>query len=139
VSELALYLTQAVLVTRRLLFLDDNPDRHVAFGTMSPGCSIVHVWTARECIDALCREGETFDCAFLDHDLDGEIYVTEIEGSGTEVAYYVRDQLPAERLPRSFVVHSLNPAGAERMREAISQRGVPTERVPFSYPDAGRT
>ena len=79
----------------------------------------LHLAGARE-RGTLAREGETFDCVFLDHDLEGETFVTAIEGSGTEVAHFIRDHLPALRCPRSVVVHSLNPDGAAATSYGLS-------------------
>lgn len=117
-------------MTKRFLFLDDDPTRHAAFDRMTIGCLTTHVWTVEECVNALLKE-KPFDCVFLDHDLGGQIYVKEVVGSGTEVAMFICSSLPQEQYPREFCIHSWNPEGAKRMEEYISKTGVPTKRIPF--------
>lgn len=120
---------------RRLLFLDDNPDRHIAFDIIIGGieCHVDHVWTADECIYAL-SQNEPYDCAFLDHDLGGKVFVKEEKGSGSEVAKFIGSELSVDRHPRQIVVHSWNPKGAERMLGYIEPSGIPTNYVPFKFP-----
>lgn len=119
-------------MSRRFLFLDDNPSRHQAFSRMTIGILTDHVWTAKECIETLLRE-EPYDCVFLDHDLGGQVFVTEVEGSGTEVAQFIASSLPKERYPKAIVVHSWNPDGALRMEQLISQTNIPVSRKPFAF------
>ncbi len=117
---------------RRFLFLDDNPKRHDHFKTLSVGCDVTYVWTAEECMSALSNE-KSFDCVFLDHDLGGREFVKEIEGSGSEVALFIRDDLEKDHYPDKIIVHSWNPEGAKRMISYIGPTGISVKYVPFSF------
>ena len=120
---------------KSFLFLDDNPDRHLAFDQMLIGkpVSVDHVWTAEECIRTL-RSSAPYDCVFLDHDLGGRVFVQEEKGSGSEVAAFIGKDLDRTSYPKRVVVHSWNPAGAERMVRYIAPSGIPCEAIKFSFP-----
>jgi hypothetical protein len=97
------------------LWLDDlrDPAMHGAIG---------FVWakTAAEAIKALATGGVEF--ASLDHDLSIAATMGQPcrELTGYDVVLYMeeRDIWP----PRGVAVHSMNPAGAARMRQAIQRR-----------------
>lgn len=115
----------------RILFLDDNPNRHRQFLMQTIGCIVTQVWTARECIDAFLAN-EPFDLVCLDHDLGGKTYQEEKENSGTEVAEWIRHKLPKDKYPKKIIIHSWNPQGADRMYGHISLTGIPVKKIPFS-------
>lgn len=117
-------------MSNRYLFLDDDPNRHRIFAKEAIGILFIPVWTAVECQEALLKN-EPFDCVFLDHDLGGQVYVKEIENTGTQVALFIRDELPEEKFPKQIIIHSHNPAGAIRMEEILKQTPIPVVRVPF--------
>lgn len=71
--------------------------------------------TVKETIDHLQKD--TWDCIFLDHDLDGKTYVPSGPGTGYEVAEWLRDN--HEKRPRTIVVHSLNERCWNRMTEVL--------------------
>lgn len=118
---------------RRYLFLDDNPDRHIAFDSIAIGCDIRHVWTVEECISALSSD-DPYDCVFLDHDLGGKAFVIEESGTGSEVANFIGQSLDRKKYPDRIIVHSWNPAGAKRMIGYIGPTGIPVKYVPFQFP-----
>lgn len=74
------------------------------------------------------------DIAFLDHDLNGEIYVERREGTGTEVAEFIA-AMPALARPRLVIVHSFNPHGARRMMKILQGCGCLARQYPFGSPD----
>lgn len=117
-------------MSKRILFLDDDETRHQSFAKATVGHIVTHVRTVEECKSALLSM-DPFDLVSLDHDLGGQTFVSEIDGTGTEVALFIRDELPAEKLPGRFIVHSFNPVGALRMIEYIKDRGVWTRYQPF--------
>lgn len=100
----------------KILFLDDDLDRHSKFTEASNGSEVTFVHGVAQAIEALSTD--QFDIAFLDHDLDGRVFVEESEGTGTEVAEYIA-KMPAENRPRIVIVHSMNPYGAQRMMNIL--------------------
>lgn len=103
----------------KILFLDDNEERHKRFRYNSIGQDVTHVYSYAEALAALAYN--RFDQVFLDHDLSemascGMAPVDE--KTGYHVACIVAD-LPEERLPDLVVIHSFNAAGAKRMRAAL--------------------
>lgn len=117
-------------MVNRYLFLDDDPHRHRIFAREAYGTFFIPVWTAQECQEALLKN-DPFDCVFLDHDLGGQVFVKEVENTGTQVALFIRDELPDERFPTRIIIHSHNPAGAIRMENILKQTSIHTSRVPF--------
>lgn len=137
-----------------ILFLDDDLNRHHLFHSwlaraqkQRSGARVLNLFrsaskrqsaepprveaafTVDETLDSL-RNSERFDIAFLDHDLDGRTFVEEPEGTGTEVAEFIVKMKPHER-PQRIIVHSHNPAGAQRMTDILLERGCSVEQWPF--------
>lgn len=108
----------------RILFLDDDDNRHKHFRQMHIGHDVTYVYTVEQCIEAMDK-GPVFDAFSLDHDLGGQVYVTVEEGSGAQVARYISEMLPAEKYPQQIVVHSWNRDGAIRMVRLIKPTGIP--------------
>jgi len=96
----------------RILFLDDNTNRHEYFEyamlSNAKEHEVVHVYSAREAIDALINS-ERFDLVHLDHDLG-----SEPGNTGQEVAIFI-STMPDQMMPLKIVIHSSNHVGAERM------------------------
>lgn len=116
----------------RVLFLDDDAERHTACARDYRDLDVTHVWTAAGAVAAL-EMGEPFDVACLDHDLGGQHFATSDEGSGYAVAAHIARMEPGRR-PREVVVHSWNPEGAARMVATLIEAGVRVARIPFGYP-----
>lgn len=113
----------------RILFLDDDHIRHSYFTLWTQGHDVRHVDTAQQAKDAIAARygtGSGYDLIFLDHDLGGRTFVSsEEENTGYQVARFLSDKLKSwqsQRRPR-IVVHSWNPAGAERMVKALDAAG----------------
>ncbi len=88
---------------KRILFLDDAPDRHQKIAAMIPNAT--HVETASDAIDQL--RTNRFDVVMLDHDLDQ--YGAIDPGTGEDVADWVVDHTARFRAWRTlFIVHSHN-------------------------------
>lgn len=112
----------------RILFLDDNHDRHHAFRSLSIGHVVDHAYTARQAIDFL-RENR-YDLVSLDHDLDWQATagLTPLEETGYVVADFIAAM---ESAPTVVNVHSLNPVGAARMMDTLqSARKFSVVRIP---------
>ncbi len=120
----------------RILFLDDNPERHAAFDLLVLGDDeVTHVRTADECRAALLGS-EPFDQVWLDHDL-GDFSAAGVEGhyaaeDGSSLAEWFRLHLPPERYPDRVLIHSWNPDGARRMGRLIAETGVRVMLRPFT-------
>jgi hypothetical protein len=123
----------------KILFLDDEEMRHrlVRRHTMR----FTHVHTAQQAIEAM--QAQRFDVVFLDHDLAPSHYVSlqqaqagvwgsELGGqpTGYEVVRWMVKQDPAT-VPAHTIIHSMNPAGADRMVSALHQAGLTAERRVF--------
>lgn len=68
-----------------------------------------------------------FDMLFLDHDLGDEFE------DGTMLSFWIRDALPAAKLPKAIVIHSNNPVATMEMFNILSTlKGVNIITFPFS-------
>ena len=114
----------------RILFLDDDEERHKRFRMETIGCDVVHVRTVAECIQAI-MENEPFDEFSLDHDLGGQVYVQEEQGTGTEVARWIAEKMPEDKRPERVIVHSFNFEGSKRMLGLLRGAGIHAYRLPF--------
>ena len=113
----------------RVLFLDDDSERHKTFARLSVGHEVTHVSTANEAISAL--KSHHFDLASLHHDLGGRIFV---DSNDEETGYAVVKELTAldpDFYPRAVIVHSYNPAGVERMLAHLGAHGISARAMPF--------
>lgn len=116
---------------KKVLFLDDNLERHTAFKEKFkyPDTNVVYIETVNQAIKEL--DSTIYDVAFLDHDLGGKIFVKEVEGTGYEVALYIK-KMPPEKRPYQVILHSHNPAGAIRMYNALIGEVKKVQIIPFS-------
>ena len=101
----------------RILVLEDNEERrrHFKKGLIGHTCAIVE--TAQDAIEAL--KAETWEIAFLDHDLYQQAYVMSGPGTGYEVAEWLSRN--KDRMPKRVYVHSFNEKGRKRMLEALPE------------------
>lgn len=118
----------------KVLFLDDDPERHRRFAMAHIGCDVTYMWVVAEAIAALDREHH--HQASLDHDLGGvasQLTLPEAgESSGYDVALHIAS-MPADRRPDLVVVHSFNPEGARRMVRALHGHVPHVYRSSFNY------
>jgi len=103
----------------RILFLDDDPQRHFTFQR----CTIGRNRTQVEAVDAAHDEllnatDNHFDIVSLDHDLEGKIYQPSDEKSGAEVCRFLAT-MPVEALPQKIILHSFNPTGVSNMMNIL--------------------
>jgi hypothetical protein len=112
---------------RRLLFLDDDPERAKAFLSEHP--QAVWVETVPECIRRLA---ENWDEIHLDHDLGGRTYVDTNENDcGMEVIRWICTQPRTHLRPTLFVVHTHNSLAGLLMVLQMRSRGYKAEFRPF--------
>ena len=134
----------------RILFLDDNPERHETFRLRAkwsyPNASLSHTVRAEEAIQIMKGE-ERFDVLSLDLDLDITSRLREPKSvdpaewwyywrekdleDGIAVARFIRDELPEDKLPSLVIVHSVNRNGAQRMVRTMKQRLHEVYQLPF--------
>lgn len=116
-----------------VLFLDDMEDRHKIFKEKyQKQFNITHVFDYNACISEL--RAQKFEMVFLDHDLSLESIMCDpddvSEKTGTDVALHIIETFDPKDAP-GFVIHSLNPHGAERMRNLLSDAGFSVSKIPF--------
>lgn len=117
----------------RVLFLDDDRERHRIFRQNAIGHDLVQAWSYEDALAALA--GERFDQVFLDHDLSDQAAMGTPgpgEKTGLDAAVLLA-ALPDDRRPQLVVIHSYNPAGAQRMAFVLGEAGYRrVHREPFS-------
>lgn len=101
---------------KRILFLDDDLDRHARFRERMAEHDVVYVETPEEAIREL--GGEDFDLVSLDHDLFGKVYQPSDEKSGYIVAQYIAEKME-KSIPLVTYCHSWNEQGVKKMMEVL--------------------
>jgi len=112
----------------KILILEDDQERIKCFRDRFSEIKkddlslITYIENAQICIDMLSRN--KFDFLFLDHDLDGRVYVsTDEENTGSEVARWIErnsDKLVSESGKKTrIIIHSYNEYGANYMLDKI--------------------
>lgn len=126
----------------KILFLDDNEERHRIFMRSNIGHVVYPVWTADEAIAVLSSrvgfDDGPFDVASLDHDLSFEAQSgmrPQGEKTGLDVARFIAS-MPPDLRPLRVIVHSFNPAGAAAMIDVLRDAGVLVERRMFGFASA---
>lgn len=100
----------------RILFIDDDFNRHKLFQQKLIGSVLTGTETPKECIKIL-EESDPFDIVMLDHDLFGQAYVPSGPDTGFEVAEWLSAH--PEKMPRLVILHTYNEKGAARMLEVL--------------------
>jgi CheY-like chemotaxis protein len=117
---------------KRILILDDDPDRHRTIqglleSRLHEPFTTYHVWTVQELREAFypIQRKPSFDLVLLDHDLgeDPEI--------GVDAADFLT-HLPQRMWPAQTIIHSWNIPGAKAMYDRIRRAGLPVVLRPFS-------
>ncbi len=103
-----------------ILILEDDPNntRMPKFKRNLTGHTVFHAKTPRDAISHL--RSKSIDVLFLDHDLGGTGQ-PEPSGPGTgyEVACWLEEH--PEFKPNQIVLHSLNPIGRAKMKQALPE------------------
>lgn len=123
---------------RRILFLDDSPKRHEIFRT-SPFAQMDLVDYATSYEEATNYLANVkYDILFLDHDLSEEDNLCDpdkatVSRTGTDVVkYLINNRLTHNNL--LVVVHTFNPAGAQKMCALLEDVGIKYIYQPFRAP-----
>jgi hypothetical protein len=112
---------------RRILFLDDDPQRAEIFLEANPGA--VWVQTVAEC---LARLEEGWDEVHLDHDLGGERYVDlSREDCGMAIVRWLCLAPHPHLKSTRFYIHSHNADAASMMVMQMFVSGFQVESRPF--------
>lgn len=112
----------------RILILEDDPNRIAKFRQNFIGCTLDITKDPAQA-NAWLEENEYY-YIFLDHDLEDSHYVEDClskETTGLCTATFL-GQRPDLQKNAMIIVHSLNPAGSERMIQALDRA---CRRVPF--------
>jgi hypothetical protein len=111
----------------RILFLDDDPKRALAFADTFP--EAVWVTTAEECLHRL---GEPWDEVHLDHDLGGEAFVDhDRDDCGMAVVRWLSEELRDHLLLTRFFIHTHNENAACIMALHLEVMGYLVKVQPF--------
>lgn len=103
----------------KVLFLDDDEQRHMIAKKNLIGTDLTQVYTAKEAIDKL--QSSSYDVVFLDHDLADhhyQNYDSSDEQTGQEVAKFIANHRNTHK-NTVFVLHSLNPNGRAAMKNIL--------------------
>jgi DNA-binding response OmpR family regulator len=119
----------------RILFLDDDKERHQRFHRQAIGHQVDHAWTAGHAINKMDKG--TYDLVYLDHDLDATLnnqMVDDIEDGRFVVRWIVAN---ADRFPNTtFIVHSLNRPAAEHMFASLDFAGLDAVIYPIAWKES---
>jgi CheY-like chemotaxis protein len=108
---------------RKILILEDAQPRIDVFKKKFKNDDVYFFDNVSEAIEAVELLGP-FDIFFLDHDLDGMIYVeSDSENTGYQFAKY----LAYKKIEGQIIIHSMNLVGAKNMKSLLTQ----AEVVPF--------
>jgi CheY-like chemotaxis protein len=108
----------------KILFVDDDPNRHRAFAASQPSDVRAHmVFTPKSALKHI--EKHVYDLMSLDHDLYDKSKLT-----GLDVARKVAC-LPKHMRPLAVVVHSHNQMGSRLMVNELLRAGIPAFAMPF--------
>lgn len=112
----------------RIFILDDDIRRHQAFAQNLAGHDVTHAHSYDMGVKALLQE-ERFHLFFLDRDLNDfglrsigpttSMYGGIRELTGEDFCRFIAGELPKEKYPDLFVIHSHNENGAARMEELL--------------------
>lgn len=102
--------------SKHILILEDDPERIKKFKMKLIG-NVVEIVDKTDAAIALLQH-KKWDCLFLDHDLDGKVYVPSGDGTGYEVAVWLTRN--PERIPETVILHSYNDTGRSNMKFVLS-------------------
>lgn len=115
----------------RIFILEDDRERLVWFFRELndiQGHQVRHCDNVDDAKMILTKLGP-FDVLFLDHDLDNRQMVnSEEKNTGYQLAKWIRDQgMKFDQI----IVHSMNPAGAKNIQDALADAAPDVRWVPF--------
>ena len=118
-----------IVNSMNILILEDDPERIRCFKRWFSRHNLTVVNHAQDAIDNL--RTKEFSLVFLDHDLDGRVFVPSDEpNTGFQVA--VRFGEFSRNFGTNVIIHSMNGPAAQRMERVISMNAI-VNLIPFSY------
>ncbi len=117
----------------KVLFLDDDKNRHAVFRSNAIGCSVDKAFTAQEAINLL-DDNDDYDVIFLDHDLNWETnnQLNDDEEDGRTVARHL--SLIKNYSETTVVIHSLNNSGGLIMKGILEDADFSdVHYIPFAW------
>lgn len=116
---------------KEIFILEDSPFRIKWFKeTFTYGNKLTIVDNVKDAIEYL-NNGSPY-IMFLDHDLDGEIYVDSFkENTGYRLTEWI---YKSERIYNKIIIHSLNPVGVDNMFYMLTRKpsAKDVRKIPFS-------
>lgn len=109
----------------KVLILEDDPNRIGIFKKKLHEHDLYFFTNVADAKDATINFGP-FDYYFLDHDLDGQVFVNSKE---MNTGYRFAEFLAEVKVTGEIIVHSMNPAGAQNIKGVLPQAKI----VPFPY------
>lgn len=116
----------------RIFILEDDDSRIRYFRKQLEGNdNIIEVAkTVEEGREILSRYN-SWDAIFLDHDLDGAVFVdSNNANTGYQLAKFIKQYIEYDRI----IIHTMNPAGAANMKAVLED----AEVIPYSILDIRR-
>lgn len=108
----------------KAFILEDNVDRIKFFRWFLRGHEIYITDDVFEA-EKIFEEKAPFDYIFLDHDLDGQVYVPSTEeNTGYRFAKYLKTKDLGDAV---IIIHSYNPAGADNIQSVLPE----SHKIPF--------
>lgn len=109
----------------KVLILEDDPNRIGVFKRKLHEHDLYFFTNVPDAKDATINFGP-FDYYFLDHDLEGKVFVSsDYSNTGYQFAKFLAE-IEAQG---EIIVHSMNPVGAQNIKGVLPQAKV----VPFPY------
>ena len=102
----------------KILFLDDDSERHEVFANLYQDCEVWHAYGRVDFENRLLKV-DKFDVISFDHDLG------EGEPNGSQLATWMLNNLPHFRWPRECWVHSFNGPGSLNIISKLRSAGIP--------------
>lgn len=99
----------------KILILEDSVTRINKFKTELKKHDLYFFDKVNEAKEAVILLGP-FDYYFLDHDLDGEIYV---DSNNKNTGYQFAKFLAQEGIKAEFIIHSMNVVGVQNMKNEL--------------------
>jgi CheY-like chemotaxis protein len=110
-----------------IVILEDDINRMNMFSKKLETKSIYYFYdNVDDCFEFFKDKKDQIDLIFLDHDLDGKVYVDSKEyNTGYTMAKKIKE-LYGEDYP-NVIIHSLNPKGADNILSILTK----AQKIPF--------
>ena len=121
----------------RVFILEDSNSRIILFREILAADPSSDVFVTDDVVEATVKFSPPYDLILLDHDLshehENEVFTgqvpTDHTGSGTEFAGWLAETQDPKHCP--VIIHSYNPAGADRMSQLLQEAGWTVYKQPF--------